>query len=111
MSAAAVGTKGRVLTSKDRKNIVPTYIFGYEYSFSRKPNIVAQFYVSPTVFRHEDTDLPGLLKTKYQISIGLRHRVDASVWTFAITENVRNFDNTPDIGFQIGWAYSPAFMR
>ena len=49
--------------------------------------------------------------TKYQISIGLRHRVDASVWTFAITENMRNFDNTPDIGFQIGWAYSPAFMR
>jgi len=24
---------------------------------------------------------------------------------------MRNFDNTPDIGFQIGWAYSPAFMR
>ncbi len=60
---------------------------------------------------HEDTDLEGLLKTKYQISIGLRRHVDASVWTFAITENVRNFDNTPDIGFQIGWAYSPAFMR
>jgi len=28
-----------------------------------------------------------------------------------ITENTRNFDNTPDIGFQIGWAYSPAFVR
>jgi len=24
---------------------------------------------------------------------------------------MRNFNNTPDIGFQIGWAYSPAFMR
>jgi len=33
------------------------------------------------------------------------------VWTFAITENMRNYNNTPDIGFQIGWAYSPAFMR
>ncbi len=22
-----------------------------------------------------------------------------------------NYDNTPDIGFQIGWAYSPAFKR
>ena len=111
LSAAAVRTTGGVLTSNDRTQIVPTYIFGYEYSYSQKTNIVAQFYVSPSPFTHEDTDLPGLLKTKYQISVGLRHRIDASVWTFAITENVRNFDNTPDIGFQIGWVYSPAFMR
>jgi hypothetical protein len=112
LSAAAVRTRGSVLTSSnDRTDIVPTYIFGYEYSYSRNTNIVAQCYVSPSVFTHEDTDLEGLLKTKYQISLGLRHRAGASVWTFAITENVRNYDNTPDIGFQIGWAYSPAFMR
>jgi len=111
LSAAAVRTRGSVLTATDRTQIVPTYILGYEYSVSQKTNIVAQYYVSPSVFTHEDTDLEGLLKTKYQISIGVRHRVDASVWTFAITENMRNFDNTPDIGFQIGWAYSPAFMR
>lgn len=111
LSAAAVRTRGSVLTSNDRTEIVPTYIFGYEYSVSQKTNIVAQYYVSSSVFTHEDTDLEGLLKTKYQISIGLRHRSDASVWTFALTENMRNFDNTPDIGFQIGWAYSPAFMR
>src|SRR5712691_9011949 len=111
LSAAAVRTRGSVLTASDRSQIVPTYIFGYEYSVSQKTNIVAQYYVSPSVFTHEDTDLEGLLRTKYQISIGLRRRVDASVWTFAITENMRNFDNTPDIGFQIGWAYSPAFMR
>jgi len=111
LSAAAVRTKGSVLTATDRTEIVPTYIFGYEYSVSQRTNVIAQFYVSPSVFTHEDTDLEGLLKTKYQISIGLRHRADASVWTFAITENMRNFDNTPDIGFQIGWAYSPAFMR
>ncbi len=111
VSAAVVRTRGSALTSSDRTQVVPTYIVGYEYSYSEKTNIVAQYYVSPSVFTHEDTDLPGLLKTKYQISIGVRHRVDASVWTFAITENMRNFDNTPDIGFQIGWAYSPAFMR
>ena len=111
LSAAAVRTRGSVLTATDRTEIVPTTIFGYEYSVSQKTNIIAQYYVSPSVFTHEDTDLPGLLKTKYQVSIGVRHRVDASVWTFAITENMRNFDNTPDIGFQIGWAYSPAFMR
>jgi len=108
---AAVRTQGSALTSSDRTQIVPTYIFGYEYSYSQKTNIIAQFYISPSVVQHEDTDLEGLLKTKYQVSIGLRRRVDASVWTFAITENVRNYDNTPDIGFQISWVYSPVFMR
>ncbi len=111
LSAAAVRTQGSALTSSDRTQVVPTYIFGYEYSASEKTNIVAQYYVSPSVFTHEDTDLEGLLKTKYQISIGVRHRIDASVWTFAITENLFNFNNTPDIGFQIAWGYSPAFMR
>jgi len=108
-SAAAVRTKGSVLTANDRTQIVPTYILGYEYSVSQETGIVAQFYASPSVFTHEDTDLEGLLKTKYQVSIGLRRRTDASVWTFAITENTFNFNNTPDIGFQIGWTYSPAF--
>jgi hypothetical protein len=31
--------------------------------------------------------------------------------TFAVTENLVNFNNSPDIGFQLGWAYSPAFAR
>jgi hypothetical protein len=110
-SAAAVLTKGSVLTSTDRTQIVPTYIFGYEYSVSQRTGIVAQFYVSPSVLRHEDTDLEELLATKYQVSVGVRHRIDASVWSFAITENTININNTPDIGFQIGWTHSPAFRR
>ena len=63
------------------------------------------------MYTREDTDLEGLLATKYQVSVGVRHRIDASVWSFAITENTVNINNTPDIGFQIGWTYSPAFRR
>jgi len=111
VSAAAVLTKGSALTSNDRTQIVPTYIFGYEYSVSQRTGVVAQLYVSPSVYTREDTDLEGLLATKYQVSVGVRHRIDASVWSFAITENTVNINNTPDIGFQIGWTYSPAFRR
>lgn len=28
-----------------------------------------------------------------------------------VTGNFINTNNTPDIGFQIGWAYSPALAR
>ncbi len=111
VSASAVLTKGSGLTSTDRTQIVPTYIFGYEYSVSQRTGVVAQLYVSPSVLTHEDTDLEELLATKYQVSVGVRHRIDASVWSFAITENTVNTNNTPDIGFQIGWTYSPAFRR
>src|SRR5258706_2156351 len=67
LSVAAVRTQGSALTSSDRTHIVPTYIFAYEYSYSQKTNIIAQFYISPSVLTHEDTDLEGLLKTKYRI--------------------------------------------
>jgi hypothetical protein len=28
-----------------------------------------------------------------------------------VTENLKSFNNTPDFGFQLGWAYSPALPR
>jgi hypothetical protein len=61
------------------------------------------------VYRHQDTDLDELLGEKYQASIGLRHRFSNQfLFTFGITENLQNVNNTPDIGFQLGLAYIPA---
>ena len=110
LSAAAVRAKAGGLTSNDRSQIVPTFICGYEYSVSQKTGVVAQLYASRSVFKREDSDLEELLATKYQVSLGVRHRIDASVWSFAVTENIKG-SNVPDFGFQIGWTYSPAFMR
>jgi hypothetical protein len=31
--------------------------------------------------------------------------------TFGITENLQNITNTPDIGFQLGFAYAPERAR
>jgi hypothetical protein len=39
----------------------------------------------------------------------MRHRRGANLFTFAVTENLQNVNNTPDIGFQFGWAYVPAW--
>jgi hypothetical protein len=41
----------------------------------------------------------------------VRYRSGESLWTFALTENLKTFNNTPDFGFQLGWAYSPAPKR
>ena len=52
--------------------------------------------------------LDELLGLKYQLSLGFYRRIGRAVLSFAITENLQNFNNTPDVGVQIGFAYSPA---
>ncbi|HVY07190.1 MAG TPA: DUF3187 family protein [Burkholderiales bacterium] len=110
-SAAIVRTQGSALTTNERTEYIPTYIFGYEFSMAQRTSAIAQFYVSPSVLTHDDTDLRELLETKYQLSLGVRHRTGGSVFSFAITENTGHINNTPDIGFQLGWTYSPPVAR
>lgn len=87
--------------------IVPTVIFGYERRITEHTNINLQGYVSESVYSREQTDLDELLGMKYQATLGLRHRMKHALITFAITENLQNVNNTPDIGFQLGFAYIP----
>ena len=109
-SFAAVYTQGSAIAPATYgAQVVPTLILGYEYQLSGRTNLIVQSYASRSVFSRDDTDLEGLLNTKYQISAGLRYRVGASVLSFAVTENFGSFNNTPDVGFQIGWAYSALF--
>lgn len=91
--------------------VIPTFVFAYEQRLSSQTSTVLQAYVSPSVYDRRETELRDLLATKYQLSLGLRHRIGAHAVTFAVTENLENMNNTPDIGFQLGWAYAgrPAF--
>lgn len=88
--------------------ITPTLIVGYERQLTDRTNLNLQGYISESVYSREQTDLDDLLGEKYQVSLGLRHRVNRFLITFAVTENLQNVNNTPDIGFQLGVAYVPA---
>ena len=110
-SLAGVYSEGRDIAPSYSRPLISTLILGYEYRLTDRTNFIAQTYASSSVFNRDDTDLEGLLKTKYQVSAGVRHRIGASVLTFALTENFGSFNNTPDVGFQLGWAYSPALAR
>jgi hypothetical protein len=91
--------------------VVPTLILGYEYAMTGATNLNLQAYISESVFTHRQTDLDELLGEKYQVSVGLRHRSNNMLLTFGITENLQNITNTPDIGFQLGFAYAPERAR
>jgi hypothetical protein len=111
VSGSAVYYDGTSSVTPTDAQIVPTLVVGYERRLSPKTHMVLQGYISNSVYSHEDTDLPELLKTKYQLSLGFYRRVGRGVMSFAVTENLSNFDNTPDVGLQLGWAFSPALKN
>lgn len=108
LDLAAVYYAGASQPARQDAQIVPTLIFGYERKLTDRTNLNLQAYISNSVYSHNQTDLDELLGEKYQASIGLRHRIDRFLISFAITENLQNVNNTPDIGLQLGLAYIPS---
>jgi len=104
---AAVYYAGAADPAPQDAQVIPTLIVGYERRLTANTNVNLQAYVSTSVYSHDQTDLDELLATKYQYSIGIRHRVKACMIYFALNENLQNVNNTPDVGFQFGWAYIP----
>jgi hypothetical protein len=111
VNAAAVWYGGGQAPSPEQRQVVPTLVIGYERKLTARTNVNLQAYVSPSLYSRSETDLRELRANKYQMTLGLRHRVDDHVWTIGITENLQNINNTPDIGFQVGYAWVPRFAR
>jgi len=107
IDAAAVYYAGTREPVRQDAQVIPTLLLGYELALTAHTNVNVQGYISKSVYSHDQTDLHELLGTKYQYSIGLRHRIDAWLVSFGFTENLQNLNNTPDIGFQLGVSYIP----
>jgi hypothetical protein len=107
LDVATVKYTGAAGPVPQESRFVPTIILGYERRLTENTNINLQAYASESVFTRRTTNLDELLERKYQLSIGLRHRIRGALISFAITENIQNFNNTPDIGFHLGIAYAP----
>jgi hypothetical protein len=104
---SAVYYSGQEMPTEQEKQVIPTIVIGWERQMSARTNMNLQGYASKSVYRREQTDLDELLSDKFQMSLGVRHRFDCCVVSFAITENLQNLNNTPDIGFQMGFAWVP----
>jgi hypothetical protein len=106
-NASAVYYAGGEFLVEHETQIVPTLILGYEYALTANTNLNVQGYVSTSLYSRRDTDLEELLGNKYQLTLGFRHRRDNMVFSFGVTENVQNINNTPDVGLQFGVAWQP----
>jgi hypothetical protein len=104
---AAVYYAGEAIPAPHEAQIVPTLVVGWERKLTARTNVNLQGYASRSVYRRAQTDLDELLSDKFQLSLGIRHRFDSLLTSFAVTENLQNLNNTPDIGFQLGFAWAP----
>ena len=106
-SVAAVHTRTSIAGQGQERLTVPTFVAGYEFALYPRTAAILQGSVSRAAFGGGITDLDELRGPKYQYAIGLRHRFKDSSLTLALTENVKNVNNTPDIGLQLGWVWWP----
>jgi hypothetical protein len=91
--------------------VIPTLVLGYERHLTPNTHLLLQGYASPSIYSEDETDLDELLIDKFQLSLGLYHRIGGGLLSFGVTENIQNINNTPDIGFQLGYSFSPAIRR
>lgn len=89
----------------DQTEIIPTAILGYSYGLFPSTSVILQGYASKSVVQNSTVE--ELTEEKYQLSVGLQSRRKNVLLSFAVTENISNFSNTPDVGVQLGIAYLP----
>lgn len=107
---AAVYYAGATQPVYQESQILSTVILGYEYRWTRSTNVNLQAYYSRSAYTDRTTDLEELNGDKYQLTLGFRHLRGTFLYSFGVTENLQNINNTPDIGFQFGVAFIPKLL-
>jgi hypothetical protein len=84
------------------RNWITTVVLAYERRFFGPVNGIFQLYRSPSTVA--GTSLDDVTADKYQLSSGLQWQRGGWVYRLAVTENLRNFENTPDVGATVSVA-------
>jgi hypothetical protein len=105
LSGSAVYYAGGPETPGDESQLIPTLIAGYSFGMTRNTSLILQGYASRSVV--QNSTIEELTDNKYQLSAGVQARSRNILWSFAFTENISNFENTPDVSLQIGLSYMP----
>lgn len=105
LSGSAVYYAGGPETPGDESQIIPTLIAGYSFGLTQQTSLILQGYASRSVI--QNSTIEELTDDKFQLSAGIQSRGTNILWSLALTENISNFENTPDIGIQLSLAYMP----
>lgn len=89
---------------RNTRHVLPKINAAWEYRMTPRSNLVFQVNGQRSLFRN-GTD-PEISANVYQASLGVRQRYGRLVWSYALTENLVNFNNSADLGFHIGVAWT-----
>jgi hypothetical protein len=103
LGASVVRTDGTVFGIPLKRRAVPTLTAAYEVAVADHASVIAQLYASESTV--QDSTIDVIKANKYQGSLGFRSRRGRVVYGFAVTENLKNFENTPDIGVSLTLAW------
>lgn len=100
LNVAAVKAGRFRFTESFEPPLLTSATLSYLYRF-QKTVIAIQGLVAENAF----SDLGGsaLGDLELQVTLGLKRTTSAGVFGIAFTENISNFDNTPDIGLHLTW--------
>jgi hypothetical protein len=104
LGASAVSTDGQVFGVPIERRLVPTLTAAWEVGLAEHTNFIGQLYASQSTVR--DSAVEVIQADKYQASLGLRSRRGRLIYGFAFTENLKNFENTPDVGLSLNVAWA-----
>lgn len=99
LSYVKIGDFG--LMPEVKPNDIYSATLSWEHLFPYHWSGVAQITRSRSIF--EQVSRSKLGDNEYQISLGMRRQFKKIISSFAVTENVIHPDNTPDIGFHLGF--------
>ena len=110
-NVAAVYYAGALQPAPQEAQVIPTILVGHEFRWTQRTNVVLQAYASKSAYTSRTTDLEDLNGMKFQLTLGLRQMRGSFLYTFGVTENLQNVNNTPDVGIQLGVAFIPKLIR
>jgi hypothetical protein len=103
LSTGVVRTDGTAFGVDLERRLAGTVVAAYEAGITRHTNVIVQAYAGTSTVA--GADIEELSAARFQVSLGLRSRRGRFVYGLAVTENVLNFENTPDLGvsLNLGW--------
>ncbi|MGD8379534.1 MAG: DUF3187 family protein [Gammaproteobacteria bacterium] len=102
-SGSMIHVGGSELFPTATRTWVPSFTFAWEHALEGSTSVVSQLTWARSMFT--SSQLEGLAADEFQASLGIRQSVNHVVWSFAFTENIKNFENTADFGFHVGAAW------
>jgi hypothetical protein len=103
-SSSLVSTDGQVFGVSLARRLVPTVTAAYERALNDRTNFVGQIYASQSAVR--ESSIRVIQADKYEASLGLRTHRGRMIYGVAVTENLANFENTPDVGLSLTAAWA-----